>query len=101
MTIHLPEDLENSVRAAVLSGRYASEDAMVAQVLREYLRLRPPEPPTSDGRPAVTPIPAKSIWEEFAELRQSIPDEEWAKLPVDGAEQLDHYISGSTKRPKT
>jgi hypothetical protein len=41
----------------------------------------------------------KPHWERAAELRKSIPEEEWAKLPVDGSEQLDHYIHGSPKRP--
>ena len=41
----------------------------------------------------------KPIWEEFEEIAASIPDEEWAKLPVDGAEQHDHYIYGTPKRP--
>ena len=38
MTIHLPEDLENSVRAAVLKGQFASEDDVVAAAVRAYLR---------------------------------------------------------------
>jgi hypothetical protein len=41
----------------------------------------------------------KPIWEEFEEIAASIPDQEWAKLPVDGAEQHDHYIYGTPKRP--
>ena len=28
-------------------------------------------------------------------------DEEWDKLPVDGAEQHDHYIYGTPKRPRS
>jgi Arc/MetJ-type ribon-helix-helix transcriptional regulator len=38
MTIHLPEDLEVSVRAAVLKGQFASEDDLVAAAVRAYLR---------------------------------------------------------------
>jgi hypothetical protein len=40
----------------------------------------------------------KPIWEVFQEITARIPDEEWAKLPVDGAEQHDHYIYGTPKR---
>jgi hypothetical protein len=40
----------------------------------------------------------KPIWEVFQEITATIPDEEWAKLPVDGAEQHDHYIYGVPKR---
>ena len=38
MTIHLPKELESSVRAQVLSGLFASEDDMVATAVSEYLR---------------------------------------------------------------
>lgn len=41
----------------------------------------------------------KPIWEVFQEISDSIPEEEWAKLPPDGAEQHDHYIYGTPKRP--
>jgi len=40
MTIHLPQDLANSIRAEVLSGRFASEDEMVAAAVRGYLRRK-------------------------------------------------------------
>jgi hypothetical protein len=53
------------------------------------------------GQPAaLTPTaPQKPIWEVVAELRKSAPPEEFLKLPKDGAEQLDHYLYGSPKRP--
>jgi hypothetical protein len=49
-----------------------------------------------------TPTPANAhtpIWEEFEDIAATIPTEEWRKMPVDGAEQHDHYIYGSPKRP--
>ena len=101
MTIHLPHDLESSVRAEVMSGHFASEDDMVAAAVRDYLQRRKDQP----RQVAVAAAPAdesskrKPLWERAAELRKSIPEEEWTKLPVDGAEQLDHYIYGSPKRP--
>jgi hypothetical protein len=42
--------------------------------------------------------PAKPIWERILERSAAIPDEEWDKLPVDGAEQHDHYLYGTPKR---
>ena len=46
MTIHLPQELESSIRAQVLSGLFASEDDMVAAAVRDYLlRHRQPSPP--------------------------------------------------------
>lgn len=102
MTIHLPPRLENPILAAVHSGRYASlDDAMTeaASLLVEHLEQEQAtaKPPASNQGEAVQAF--KPIWEVAAEIRKSIPAEEWAKLPKDGAEQLDHYIYGSPKRP--
>ena len=74
---------------------------MVATAVRDYLQRRQDQP----RQVAAAPGPAdksakrKPLWERAAELRKSIPEGEWAELPVDGAEQLDHYIYGSPKRP--
>jgi Arc/MetJ-type ribon-helix-helix transcriptional regulator len=38
MTIHLPEDLESSLRSLVTGGRFASEDEAVAEAVRSFLR---------------------------------------------------------------
>ena len=54
MTIQLPEDLANSVRAEVVSGQFASEDEMVAAAVRDYLRRRHVQAnqPAAAGRPS-------------------------------------------------
>jgi Arc/MetJ-type ribon-helix-helix transcriptional regulator len=100
MTIHIPENLESSILAAVRNGRYTSiDDAMAeaAWLLVERLKQeRAPESSATHAGPAPT---RKPLWERAAELRKSIPKEEWAKLPADGAEQLDHYLYGSPRRP--
>jgi hypothetical protein len=41
----------------------------------------------------------QSILDMVDELRKQVPPEEFAKLPADGAKQLDHYLYGSPKRP--
>jgi Arc/MetJ-type ribon-helix-helix transcriptional regulator len=97
MTIHLPPNIESSIQAVVHRGRYASvDDAMTeaASLLLQRLEQEQSQATT----PVVTPT-FKPIWEEFADIAASIPDEEWAKLPVDGAEQHDHYVYGIPKRP--
>ncbi|MBV8556002.1 MAG: hypothetical protein JO116_10585 [Planctomycetaceae bacterium] len=102
MTIHLPPHIESSIQAAVHSGHFASMDEAMtkaATLLLERLELE-----QAQAMPAASPADAtaprrKPLWERAAELRKSIPEEEWAKLPSDGAEQLDHYIYGSPKRP--
>ncbi|GAC1450094.1 MAG: hypothetical protein NVSMB9_34330 [Isosphaeraceae bacterium] len=41
----------------------------------------------------------KPIWERILERTARIPDEAWDKLPTDLAEQHDHYLYGTPKRP--
>lgn len=43
MTIHLPEDLGNSLRGMVRSGRFASLDDATAEAVRQFLREAGPE----------------------------------------------------------
>lgn len=95
MTIHVSKDAENAINAVVSSGQFASADEMVERLVREYAQSHRQQPSASEAKPG----PArKLIWEVAAELRESIPAEEWDKLPTDGARQLDHYIYGSPKR---
>jgi Arc/MetJ-type ribon-helix-helix transcriptional regulator len=97
MTIHLPRRLENPILAAVHSGRYASlDDAMTdaASMLVERLELE-----EAQAKQDVPALSQKPIWERILERSAGIPDEEWDKLPVDGAEQHDHYLYGTPKRP--
>jgi hypothetical protein len=59
---------------------------------------RPAQSPAESA--AVTSTPDyKPIWEVAAVIRNGIPVEKWAKLPADGARQIDHYIYGTPKRP--
>lgn len=44
------------------------------------------------------PVEARPIWEEIEDIIKDVPEEEFKKLPRDGAEQLDHYIYGTPKR---
>ena len=102
MTIHLPENLESSILAAVHSGRYATlDDAMAEAVSLLVQRLNQDQ--AAAGQPTVGQSPTvagyKPIWEVADDLRKSVPLEEWAKLPTDGAAQHDHYIYGTPKRP--
>ena len=106
MTIHLPPDIERSIQAAVHSGQFASvDDAMTkaASLLLEHLKHEQaqavPEKAAVNEEP--TALPRKPIWERIQERSAVIPDEEWDKLPVDGAEQHDHYLYGTPKRPSS
>jgi antitoxin component of MazEF toxin-antitoxin module len=44
--------------------------------------------------------PRQPIWERIAALAADAPPEEIAKLPPDGAAQIDHYLYGHPKRPE-
>ena len=57
----------------------------------------PPETPAA--KDAAAPPARKSVWERIQERTAAIPDEEWDKLPTDLAEQHDHYLYGTPKRP--
>jgi hypothetical protein len=39
----------------------------------------------------------KSIWQLAGDFVKDLPETELAKLPIDGAEQHDHYIYGTPK----
>ncbi|HUK89628.1 MAG TPA: hypothetical protein VLZ81_04445 [Blastocatellia bacterium] len=41
---------------------------------------------------------AQHIWDEIAAISADLPDEAWADVPVDGADQHDHYLYGTPKR---
>jgi Arc/MetJ-type ribon-helix-helix transcriptional regulator len=97
MIIHLSKDIESLIQGVVHRGRYASLDDAMTEATSLLLQRLEHEPDLATT-PAIMPT-CKPIWKEFADIAGSIPDEEWAKLPVDGAEQHDHYIYGKPKRP--
>jgi Arc/MetJ-type ribon-helix-helix transcriptional regulator len=98
MTIHLPTDVERGIVAAVQSGQFASIDAAMAEaaslLLRQLERTEAQQPASN----AAAHEP-KAIWDEALELTADVPAQEWDKLPRDLAEQHDHYIYGTPKRP--
>jgi Arc/MetJ-type ribon-helix-helix transcriptional regulator len=102
MTIHLPEDVESDILAAVQNGQFASmDDAMTkaASLLLERLKQQPQEANTRAAGEEAPASAHKPIWEVIEEENRSIPPEVWDALPTDLAEQHDHYIYGTPKRP--
>src|SRR4051794_39046013 len=71
MTIHLPDDLTSSIRAEVLEGHFASEDDMVASVLRDYLRRGPARSPHAH-KPAAGPPTAATEEANSQELQRRL-----------------------------
>jgi Arc/MetJ-type ribon-helix-helix transcriptional regulator len=96
MIIQLPKEVENSINEAVRSGQFASADEMITLLVQEYGQRHRPQP-TAEQEPATAP--AQSILDMVDELCKNVPSEEFAKLPTDGAMQLDHYLYGAPKRP--
>jgi hypothetical protein len=41
---------------------------------------------------------ARPIWEVITEIGATVSSDEWAKVPVDAAQNLDHYLYGHAKR---
>ena len=90
----LPVDLEEFIQRALAQGTYRSEAELVADALR-LLRERHQ---SREGRPD-NGAPQVPIWEAFENSLKEIPEEELDRLPPDAAEQHDHYIYGTPKRP--
>jgi len=59
MTIHLPEDLESSIQAAVHGGRYASVDDAITQAVRLLLRHQ--------TAPAIKPLTEQELEQKLVE----------------------------------
>ncbi len=78
MTIQLPPDLETFVRSEVANGHFASEDAAVAGIVRDYFERKKA---TADPKPSLEPN--KPVWERILERTAHIPEEEWNQLPPD------------------
>lgn len=84
--------------AEILRDIHALSPEQMRQLRHELDRkLAVPETSQTGGIPDT--LAPKPIWEVAAEIRQSIPKEEWAKFPTDGAAQHDHYLYGAPKRP--
>ncbi len=103
MNVDVSEHWQRFIQDEIRRGRFASAGQMIDEALR---LLKEHDHPSAGSTPkadtaAGAAAPQKPIWEIAADLRMSVPEEEWAKLPVDGAEQHDHYIYGTPKRPAT
>ena len=69
--------------------------------LREHEKVRVTVEPSASTR-AIDSVPIEPgrepIWERLAKLAASVPADQLAKLPMDGASQHDHYLYGAPKR---
>lgn len=93
MNVPLSESWQRFVRDEVQSGRFPSESAVVEGALA---LLRRQESTQATGEPDGSP---STIGQFIDQLMADLPDEVLDRLPVDGAEQHDHSIYGTPKRP--
>ena len=91
MNVTLPAELEQLVNEKVDRGEFESADAAVAHAVRHALG------PNGDSHESEA-SGARHIADVFAEIMADVPPDELAKLPKDGASQVDHYIYGLKKR---
>ena len=86
MTIHLPYDLERSIQAVVLSGRFASIDDAMAEAARLLLRdVRVPIASTDDTDPLLGSMPdaADELDAIVADAMKRRREEPWRTLSVE------------------
>ena len=91
MTIHLPDDLDTSIQAAVQSGRFASVDDAMAEaarlLLRELGRNHRVEPQVEVSDPASDPI--MGCMRDDAELMDEIVADAYRKRREETWRELD------------
>jgi hypothetical protein len=88
LTLELSGNKEAALKAKARTQGVSADQFLQWIVDRELER---PESPAAS--------PAKRrISERIAEIMADVPAEEFAKLPKDGARQVDHYVYGLPKR---
>jgi hypothetical protein len=97
MIIHLPEDQELFIRAAVRDGRFASEEHAVSEAIR-LLQQREEKLTGPAGTGPANPG-NQTAWQRVLEIMEDVPDSVFDGIPPDSSAQLDHYIYGTPKRP--
>lgn len=92
LNIEIPDNLDAALTARA-NAQGVSPDRIVRQVLEEAFACE--LEPSADAAPLVDSRP---IWEVIVDNMKDVPDEEFEKLPKDGASQVDHYLYGHPKR---
>lgn len=95
MPISLPPDLDDRIQQKVIQTGYRSPDEVIRKAL-DALDAQEQQAVRQRGR--VKKKSAVPVWQRFQNAARSIPDEELAALPPDGASEHDHYLYGIPKR---
>jgi len=95
MPISLSPDLDARIQQKVAQAGYRSPDEVIRKALDALDAKEQQEspPPARNKKGSVVPL-----WQRFQDAVHSIPEEELATLPADGAGEHDHYLYGLPKR---
>jgi hypothetical protein len=94
MTHHEFNHILHSIKALSHEQMRQLRDELDSELAHAAPETPSPQPAASDAASA-----RKPVWERILERTAAIPDAEWDKLPTDLAEQHDHYLYGTPKRP--
>lgn len=89
LILELPDSKEKALQAKAQAHGVSAEQYVRQMVDRDL------EQPVT---PAAAAVPRPHISEIVRQIWSDLPDEDRAKLPVDGAAQVDHYVYGLPKR---
>jgi hypothetical protein len=75
--------------------------ALSPEQMRELRRQLDSELASAEANPAAAAEPPTTVpaWQRVLDNMSDVPDEEFARMPANGSEQLDHYVYGTPKRP--
>ena len=74
-------------------AEYQSDGKVKGIVLVSDLTVQPAGPIAFDPK-------ARPIWEIIEEIAATVPEADWANVPTDGAQNLDHYLYGHAKKAR-
>jgi hypothetical protein len=94
LTIELPDERQ-AVLAAKARAQGVSAEQYARQLLEHALEVTGSQ---VAARPEEQSFDPRPIWEVMLDNLKHIAPEEFAKLPQDGASEVDHYLYGHPKR---
>jgi Arc/MetJ-type ribon-helix-helix transcriptional regulator len=95
MISSLPPDLDARIQQKVIEAGYQTPDEVIRKALDALDAKEQQEaflPAKKKKHPAIP------VWQRFQNAVRSIPEEELATLPSDGASEHDHYLYRVPKR---
>jgi Arc/MetJ-type ribon-helix-helix transcriptional regulator len=92
MMIQLPNDLENSIQAAVRNGRFASVDAAMAEAARLLLRV------INGGQPEPKPVEFNASPDPLQGIRRDTAGVGSIGAMREAADELDEIVADAMKR---